>query len=43
MLKLNCIKVLTDKDFGITSIKMENSRHCFEARGVSLIMEKLLY
>ena len=40
---MNIIKTLTDEDFKITSIKMENSRHCFEARGVSLIMEKLLY
>lgn len=31
---MNYIKVLTDEDFGITSIKMENPRQRFGARGI---------
>lgn len=38
---MNCIKVLTDEDFGITSIKMENPRHRLGARGLVLKNDKV--
>lgn len=36
-----CIKKITDEDFGITSIKMENPRHRLGARGLVFKDEKV--
>lgn len=38
---MNIIKTLTDEDFGITSIKMENPRHRLGARGLVFKDEKV--
>lgn len=38
---MNFIKTLTDEDFGITSIKMENPRHRLGARGLVFKDEKV--